>query len=239
MERLTKRVWVFAGVLLAYGAVLQFAPETIRSATRSVLNTVGFKTTAVRVAKEEQNEEWMKHNSPKDFDAYKFEPGQDDPEVTYRMDQPTYDELRPWGIVARRFSEGHNVFDAVLIASESKDSFHDPRVCFTAQKFEIVSETVAGIKTKTRGVIPVTLAEMKGPMGRTTTVFFYKGPNGFRPTTEQLKMDMFLTQCKTMLDPQGVFYRFISMNPDTPQEVFFKFIADFVDKAGETSKGFF
>lgn len=239
MERLKKRVWIVAGTLLAYGAVLVFAPDVARGAVRSALASAGVKTSVVVVPKEEQNESWMEKNSPKTVGEFKFVPGSDNPEVSYKMDEGTYKELRPWGIVARRFYDGTKGFDAVLIASESKDSFHDPRVCFTAQKFEITSEGQTIVPTKTRGDIPVTVAQMNGPQGKTFTAFFYRGPSGFAATTNDLKQSMFMYQCRTMESPQGVFYRFIPLNEESTPDDLFKFIAKFVDEANTVSNGFF
>lgn len=239
MEGLKKRVWIFAGVLVLWGGLLQFQPNLPRTMVRSALAAVGVKSTAIKVPPEHKNEEWMVANSPRQIGAYQYEPGRDNPEVSYKMDEGTYDTLKPWGIVARRFRGDDKVFDAVLIASESKDSFHDPRVCFTAQQFNIDKETVDMVQTQTRGTIPVTLAEMSSKEGKTLTVFFYRGPGGFYPTTQDLKKNMFIHQCKTMEDPQGVFYRFIAMYPGANKADLFKFIGEFLDKSGETSGGFF
>lgn len=241
MERLNKRVWIMAVLLLGYGAMLVFAPDIPRNAVRGALASAGVKTNPVHVAKESQNEDWMERNSPKKVGEFVFEAANsEDPEVSYKMDEGTYKELRPWGIVARRFfDDKKRGFDAVLIASDSKDSFHDPRVCFTAQKFEILTEGQTIVKTKTRGEIPVTIAEMNGPQGKAFTAFFYRGPSGFEGTTSNLKQSMFMYQCRTMESPQGVFYRFIPLNEDATPDELLKFIGEFVDEANKVSNGFF
>lgn len=239
MERLKKRVWIVAGVFVIWGAMLQFAPEIPRSLVRSALGVAGIKGSSVRVAAENKTEAWMEANTPKEVGNYHFLPSADNPAVSYKMDEGTYKELAPWGIVARRFADGDKIFDAVLIASESKDSFHDPRVCFTAQQFTIDKETVDYVQTKTRGTIPVTLAEMTSKEGKSLTVFFYRGPGGFFPTTQKLKLNMFLHQCKTMESPQGVFYRFIPLYLGAQKEDLFKFIAEFMDTSAGVSGGFF
>lgn len=238
MEGLTKRVFVLGGALLAYGGLLQFAPEIPQSAVRSALAAMGKKPEIRFVEEKDKTEKWMISKSPKQVGDYKFEPGVD-PDVSYRMDDATYAELRPWGIVARRYTNGEKAFDVVLIGSETKDSFHDPRVCFTAQRFEIESENVEVVESRVRGTIPVTIAMMKSEAGRSMTAFFYRGPGGFFASTSQMKMDMFKFQCKTMTNPQGVFYRFIPLSPSISKEEFKQFIGMFLDEAAHTSEGFF
>ena len=239
MERLRKRVWILGGVLLGWGLLIQFAPGVPRSVLRTILKTAGVKSSQTVIPVEDHNEKWMVSKTPDSVGGFQFLASSEDPDVSYKMDKGTYDTLRPWGIVARRYGIGSQVFDAVMIAGDSKDSFHDPRVCFTAQGFEILEESVAQLQTKTRGPVEVTLAKMKSDAGQSLTVFFYRGPGGFHPTTQSMKLAMFAHQFKTMENPQGVFYRFIAQYPGATKEELFSFIGDFLDAAGKKSGGFF
>lgn len=238
MEGLTKRVVVLGAAFLGYGALLQFAPEVPQAAVRSVLTAIGKKPEIRFVKEADRTESWMIEKAPDMVGPYRYEEGVE-PGVTYKMDEATYTELRPWGIVARRYTHGDKAFDVVLIASETKDSFHDPRVCFTAQRFEIESETLETVQSRVRGTIPITLAMMKGEQGRSMTAFFYRGPGGFFASTSQMKMDMFKFQCKTMMNPQGVFYRFIPLTQNISKEEFLGFIGMYMDEAAHASEGFF
>lgn len=221
MERLTKRAVALGVVFIALGGVFM---------------------TLARADKISRTENWMEEKAPMSFGAYKVRRDPDNPDstVSYRMDEMTYKTLVPYGIVARIFESATESFDAVVIASSDKDSFHDPRVCFTAQGWVIDSEETATLKTKTRGEVPVTLAKLNHKdKGRRWTVFFYKGPAGFTATTSALKIQMLSHQLATLKNAEGVFYRFIPIYESTTQDQLMSFVADWLDQANKSSDGFF
>ena len=198
---------------------------------------VVFALTAVD-AMSGKDEQWMIDNSPKQLEGFKMEP--------YKMDEVTYVTLEPYGIVARIYenTETGEKYDVVLIASKSKDSFHDPRVCFSAQGWSLNTQWSDSVETETRGVVYMTITNMDGPGGRgKLAAFLYRGQNKFYKSTNELKLGMFLEQLKGGKDLDGVFYRFIPNhnNPDAKQmETDMKrFIALFLDEAARVSDGFF
>lgn len=190
-----------------------------------------------------RNETWMEQHLPKKFGKYFMRLGEVGPEATYKMDKYTYDTLKPYGIVARTFrkDEGgiYKDFDAVVIMSNQKESFHDPRVCFTAQGWRLASETTETVNTKTHGAIPVTLTEMQmqGTGRKSFAAFFYKGPDGFCSGTSALKMQMLKRQMFKLSDAEGAFYRIIPMYDAATKQDLLKFIDEFLAATNKTSNG--
>lgn len=202
---------------------------------------LGFRALA-RSPQPTRTESWMEKVTPKEIPGYRMEQSAENPEVSYKSPDMVYDTLVPYGIVARVFTEEKGVksFDVNVIASSTKDSFHDPRVCFTAQGWNIDKETNAVVKTKTRGDVPVTLAEMShAKLGKHPAVFFYKGPDGFTPTTAGLKIQMLKHQFLTLKDQEGTFYRVIALRSDSTTEDLLKFTGEWLDEANKVSDGFF
>lgn len=230
MEGLKKRASIVVGVLLLSGLVITFS---------------------VKQASDPKTEQWMIDNSVRDeFDGFVMISGQVGPDISYEMDDVTYNTLEPYGIVARIFenSEIGQAYDVVLIASQSKDSFHDPRVCFSAQGWALSNQWIATVKTKTRGDVPVTIALMDGPGGdNQLAAFLYKGPpNKFYGNTQRLKLAMFLEQLTGGDDLDGVFLRFIPQHRITTEEEQLQgikdmklFIGKYLDESGKVSDGFF
>ena len=222
MEGLKKRAVVAVAVLLVSGFLIAFT-------TRS--------------PGEPKDEQWMLENSPTEFGEYRMLVSDENPLYSYKMDERTYSLLGPFGIVARVFTSrttGES-YDAVLIASRSKDSFHDPRICFSGQGWAIADQREESVVTKTRGVVPVTIVTMDGPDGRNKlAAFLYKGPGGFYSNTQRVKFAMFMEQLKGGDDLDGVFYRFIPNTEEKDQaEKLKKFIGEFVDAAKGASNGYF
>lgn len=220
MEGLTKRMWALGLGVIALGAVTTFMPPPARAAV---------------------SENWMEEKAPLSVGKYEMQRSESDPGQSYEMGKVTYETLDPDGIVARIYTDGDKTYDVVLIASDSSKSFHDPRVCFTASGWQIVSQREALIKTKTRGDLPMTLVTMRGSGGTSerSAIYGFKGPSGFISEARKMRWDMFVTQLKRVQNEDGVFYRFIPMSDDTSDEDLLQFAADYLDEAKRVSSGFF
>jgi hypothetical protein len=156
------------------------------------------------------------------------------------MDEMTYDELKPFGIVARVFEHDRKRFDVVLIASADRTSFHDPRVCFRGQGFLLEKEREEVVQTKTRGTIPVTFAEMKNPQGtQSIAAFFYRDQDGFYPNPQAMSMAWLKRAFFKLQSSEGVFYRFIPMHDGATVEELKRFIQLYMDEAPNVSGGYF
>jgi hypothetical protein len=225
MEGLKLRSFVVAGIMVCVAALVYFTPKPVPVAGRT--------------------EEWMGKVAPMSVAEYKFipsmEPSAQNSLCSYKSPKMVYDTLVPTvGILARVYESRGEKFDVNLIASQDKASFHDPRVCFTAQGYEIVNEQGIEIPTKERGKIPGTLAEMKGPDGRpAVAVYFYRGPQSkFYGSTTSLKFALLWEQVQGRSDFDAVFYRFIGMD-GLPADRLIPFITLYMDEAFKSSAGYF
>lgn len=195
---------------------------------------------------EKKTEQWMIDHSPRTVGKFIMRGGKESPDYSYKMDERTYNELDPFGIVARIYEnpETGEEYDVVIIASESKDSFHDPRICFTAQGWTIADQRSESVETKTRGTAYMTITNMDGPDEHNKmAAFLYRGQGKFYKTTNELKWGMFAETFMFGNDLDGVFYRFIPLHNmrdrDELERRLKQFIADYLDEASKASDGYF
>ena len=225
MERVKKRAVAALGMLLVAGVFMAFSASDDG-------DTI--------------DEKWMIDNSPRQVGGFKMLSGAESDDYSYKMDETTYNELQPYGIVAKVYEnpETGETYDVVLIASKSKDSFHDPRVCFSAQGWSLNNQWSDSVETETRGVAYMTVTDMDGPQGRgRLAAFLYRGQGKFYKSTNELKLGMFLAQLKGGGNLDGVFYRIIPQynNPDQAEMLrdMKEFISNYLDTANEVSGGYF
>lgn len=218
MEGLKKRIGALAIIMGAFGIAQLATPKASLKA---------------------RTESWMEDTSLTEFNGWHMVQSQENPKQTYRMNQATYDTLKPFGIVSRVFEKGNRSFDVVLIASNRRESFHDPRICFTGQGYVIQKEGVLDIPTKTRGVAKATSVEMNGPDGPSKALYFYRGPDGFAPTTRDLKVGMVMNLIRGNTDVDGVFYRIIPRDKNESLDDVVAFAGEYLDASGPFSKGYF
>jgi len=221
-----KNAYIFSGIVAVFGIATFLIPKP-------VLETKTEEQIEEMVPNTVRGLKWIKKTD-------------EDPQQSYKMSQQSYDALKPFGIVCRVFKEGGDEFEAVVIASNSKDSFHDPRVCFSAQSWTIEKFTPATIKTKTRGDIPATVIQVTSDrVRRQLAAFIYKGPgNRFYGKTNELKIAFLFEQIKGSTDLNGVFFRFMptfenkNLTEAEQTERLEKFISEFMDESNKSSKGF-
>jgi len=163
--------------------------------------------------------------------------GPDQP-VSYKMDEITYNELDPIGIAAQRFRFGGLEMDAVVIAGNQNESFHDQRWCFEAQGYELRESSTDSIQTKVAGEIPVQLVQIsKGGMPPTYALFTFQGPTKFHATTFEMGRDYFVAGMSANSLQKGFFYRFIPLYTGASKDEVKSFAAAYIDTAAVTSKG--
>lgn len=230
MERLTRNTFIVAGVFGIIGTAFLVSRKS---------------------EPPEKTEKDMQALVPDVVAGWPYHRDSKDPEISYTMDKGTYDLLQPFGIVARTYWKGSREYDVVVIASRSKDSFHDPRVCFSAQGWTVEDFKYEVVDTESRGTVPVSLITMsKDSQGQSNKLaaFFYKAPAGqFYADTRKFKFGLWKERFEAMLKGQilnssmnldGVFYRIIPKHNTTPEELK-KFIALYLDASNESSKGYF
>ncbi len=210
---------MLGALLLAGGIVVAKMPPSSRSAV---------------------DENRMETLAPASVQQCVYLPGDEDPGQSYKMGKETYDTLDPSGIVARLYNVGGKTYDVVVIASDSSKSFHDPRVCFTASGWSITKESEVQLKTKTRGIVPMTFVKMSGAgMMERSAIYGYRSPNGFVAQARAMRWEMFIGQVLKARNDMGVFYRFIPQSGDISDQELTDFAASYLDEANQASKGFF
>lgn len=218
MEGLIPRTYFFSGIVLVAGLIITLLPKP---------------------EPDKKTEDWMEQHLPYKVGNYTFLPANPGAQQSYRMEQRTYDILKPFGIVCRRYAGGRFVYDAVVIASQSDDSFHDPRVCFSAQGWELGPMEEVPIETKTHGTIKATMTTMSGKERNKIAAFVYKTDKGFHASTSEVKWAMLFESMKGGRKLNGVFYRFIPEYSGATKEQLAKFIGEYLDAAAATSNGYF
>lgn len=219
MKTLAGRAYLVAGLMLVIGAV--------GLASRGQAATP-------------KTEAFLEEKAPVVIEGYRMIPSDTGGmRYTYKMDEGTYKTLKPYGIVARQFTDGGTTFDAVLITSNSHESFHDPKICFSAQGWtfrELREETleVPGI-----GPVPITLAVMDGPRTGTVAAYAYRGPNGFVANPKRLQLDMFREVLSGRAAQDATFYRFMPATDAVDVEQLKKFIKAYMVAARASSGGYF
>lgn len=189
---------------------------------------------------EKVTEDQMLKWAPPEVNGMRFRPAAEDARYSYKMDKVTYQTLHPFGIVARVYSDGDRDYDAVMIMSRERYSFHDPRVCFSAQNWNIDAMEPATISTKTRGEVPISFLKMTNTKTQEKKVaaFFYKGPgNKFYGSTQTLKIAMFFERLLGGDDFEGVFYRMIPVSSGITEDQFKTFVGNFLDASKASSNG--
>ncbi len=215
-----QKIFVAIALFLAVGALANFR-STLTGYTRPT---------------EDQVEQMM----PKDeILGYRFVKSDSDPNQTYKMDEVTYEMLKPFGIVSRVYenNEGQRI-DAVLIASDDSDSFHDQQWCFQGQGWEMKHIELRMIETKSFGKIPVKYIEMDHKeRGPAISLFTFKGPDKkFYDSFDAMWWDFITREFKSGQPQAGSFYRFISIY-DVSKEDLDAFAAAYIDEVERTSQG--
>jgi hypothetical protein len=219
MERLRLRAFLLSGFLIIVGALSLIRPGQ-----------------AAGVALTEAE---MEARAPTSVPGYQLIPGPQGLAYTYRMDEQTYEVLQPFGIVARQYTDGQHTFDVVLITSNSHESFHDPKICFSGQGWIFTSTRRETLEIPDGRTIPATVVEMSGPLEDALAIYFYKGPKGFVADPKRLQLDMFNEVLFGRNPADSTFYRFMPSTQGPDLEQLKGFIRTYMVAAAEESGGLF
>ncbi len=218
MEGLKLRCYIVGALFLAAGAIIALAP-------------------AAKFAG--KTEDWMETHTPFDFGGYAMVRTPDHRQCTYKVADINYTELDPYGIVAKVYQKEGMAFDVLVIASQDRKSFHDQRVCLSAQGWSIMDQEERIVKTRTRGDVPVSLTRLESQGTKRSSVLFYRGQDRFYAAPVQLKLGMFFERLKGGSSVDGVFYRIMPSNQDSTEAELLQFVAEYLDEAAKTSDGYF
>ncbi len=179
---------------------------------------------------EAPSEKWLEQQVPKELDGFEMIPSRENPEQTYKMNEETYEALKPFGIVSRHYEKGDSKFDAVVIAGDNADCFHDQRACFTSQGWKLNEDRSIMLETKTLGKTPAVLLDLEKEGFRTLSLFTFRGPSGQTYSSFQpLWGDFMKAELSTGKIQQGQFFRVIALSPATSEEELLSFASDLID----------
>lgn len=186
-----------------------------------------------------QTEEELLSLLPLSVDKYRFVEKPSSPGQSYKSEDRVYEMLKPRGIGNRIYTHGGRQYEVVVIVSDNKQSFHDPRWCFRASGWTIDEDRMRSAESQARGTMPVAIVTVsrerrKGQLA----AFYYQGPNGIYADMPSLSRDLIITPLiKGTVGNQGVFYRFMPLHPGAREEDLLEFIALYADTVHETSGG--
>lgn len=188
---------------------------------------------------ERPTEDWLYGIVPTAVPGASLMRGMEDSRVTYRMDEISYKELKPIGIAAQVYQdENGEKYDAVVIAGDRMESFHDQRWCFVGQGWEIVQDTFRTVKTKQHGDVKLLFLQIKRPSEPARyAAFAFKSPVDFRTSYQRAQIDFITEELKRGKPNVGYSFRFIGLTDGIQEEQFLKFVTSYLDAASESSKG--
>ncbi len=185
-----------------------------------------------------KTEDWLYSIVPTHVLDYSVLPGAGNRNVSYRMDPKTYDELKPIGIAGQTFSGPNGMIDAVVIAGDRMESFHDQRWCFKSQGWTITDEQKAILDIPGYGKMPIFLMKLsKGEETPKMAAFTFKTPSAFRLNYQMGQIDYLLDEFKTGHPNVGFSFRFIQIDANMSGDEFIHFIKEYMLAAKATSNG--
>lgn len=219
MQHVQRRAYIVAAVLAAVGV---FSVSTLSHAA------------TVR-----KDESFMESRAPGVLPGYQVVPGPQGVKYTYKMDEGTYNALKPFGIVAKQFTNGTNLYDVVLISSDSHESFHDPKICFSAQGWTFDDMHEETLDVPGRGKIPFTIVSMSGPQNKSFAAYCYRGPSGFVANPKRLQLQMFSEVLFGQKPMDSTFYRFMPASQNTSLEELREFVKLYMSTAPQESGNYY
>lgn len=153
---------------------------------------------------EGKTEEWMESVVPHELPGYHYQ-------GPVKMDDRTYQILQPFGIVGRRYvGPDGRFYEITLIAGNSRKSFHDPQVCFSAQNWRLERSRLQWVNIPALGgKVPATVIAIRSSEQQGTTMYLYRTPFGFRHDPFYIPFDLALAKILMRDNVDAVFYRFI------------------------------
>lgn len=183
------------------------------------------------------NEEWLYEMMPAEMESAQMRQSTLGETVTYRMDESTYEVLEPIGIACQIWSTPEGEFDVVIIAGESMKSFHDQKICFNAQGWNIRDLRQRILPTESHGDIPFTVMELDRRDGNVKWgIYTFRPPTGFGDF-RTADLGFMINEIKTGQPGTGYSYRFIGMSDGLTEDQVFDFAKRYMERVKESSNG--
>lgn len=220
MAGLTTRTYMAGALILVFGVAIQLFGKARAS---------GY------------DEKFMEKSAPVSVAGYTFTETKESPGKSYVADERTYELLKPFGIVPRRYMKENHGYEVLLISSNTKESFHDQRVCFPAQKMTPLDEKVHTLDIAGRGKIPVVVASYRTEYGdKVISAYFYRGPGGYYAYPQELAFAMLKNAVLGAKESNNSnYYRFMPQHRDPDEKETLEFIKSYLAEADKTGKGFY
>lgn len=157
-----------------------------------------------------RTEDWMESQIPRDVPGYRYL-------NDVKMDAQTYSILNPFGIVGRSFrGPDGRAYEFVVIAGNTRKSFHDPQVCFSAQGWAFRDNFQRNVQIPILGgEVPVTVLNLDKPAGKAVAMYFYRTPFRLRGSPIMMPFDMTFAKLSGRKNVDGQFFRFL-LSPSGP-----------------------
>jgi hypothetical protein len=182
-----------------------------------------------------RNEAWMETSLPTEVDGLRMVASRENPLQSYRASERTYKMLKPYGIVCRAFGTRRRAYDAIVVAGNSLDAFHDPNVCFPIAGWGVGESHVTSVTTRTRGNVPMTVMRMETPQGPRLAAFCYRSTVGMRASLEAMRNDWFWGELRAKMAQEGAFYRFTQLGRLSSEADLLAFASAYLDAASDKS----
>lgn len=184
-------------------------------------------------------ESWVHDRAPSQVKDFVLRPDMAGSKISYTMGDVVYKELDPVGMACQIYNgPGGKSFDAVIVAGDRMESYHDQRWCFKAQGWDIKSEEDATLKTESHGEIPVKLVQIAQGNGPSTyAIFTFRGPSKFHSDIPGLSQDYFMHELLKQSKFIGTEYRIIPQYQHATKEEVKQFTADYIDATFKSSGG--
>lgn len=184
-------------------------------------------------------ESWVEENMLESVGDFTLRPKEFGSKISYKMDELSYETLRPIGIACQIFedSAGRQI-DVVVIAGDSSESFHDQRICFAAQGWEIVNLDEIVMRSERLKDIPATRMTIKKPgMLPKESLYIFRSPSGF-VTYNRMKFDFLTSKVRNPLGyERGFSYRFIGLTDSITLDELKAFAIEYLEKLSENPDG--
>ncbi len=171
----------------------------------AVFVVVGFGGIFLPVTHYEAKEEaWMESVIARDVPGFTYL-------ADVKMGDIAYQVLQPFGIVGRRYiGRDGRAYEITVIAGNSRKSFHDPQICFSAQNWELEDPSLVMVDIPAMGgEVPATVIGLKGTAQRGTTMYFYKTALGLYHDSFYVPFAIAIAKLAMKEEVDTQFYRFI------------------------------
>jgi hypothetical protein len=179
------------------------------------------------------DEAWLEKMTPEVVMGKRFIPSQENPNQSYKMTEATYEQLKPYGIVSRIFEGNGKRFDAVVIAGDNADSFHDQRACFQSQGWNLLTDQEVEVGLPDGRTVQMVQLEIESQIsGKATALYAFRGPSGtIYSKFGGMWRDYFLAELSTGKIHGGEFFRFIDLTGSQDKAPLYKFAGEFMAQA--------